>query len=161
MLTVPPFLLFYGHGGVGNEELTADDKEQDNTCQNIGVGMIQSKIGRDLTGTAIHENDQEAGEHHGQRIELGHPGYQYSGKSLSTCNGGGHSMVDAAYQKQGLPVRTEHRTKHGTDDYLFYLDTHIFCGIFAFTHNGDLISLLAVVEIYIHENRDHYRHYNT
>ena len=33
--------------------------------------MIQSKIGRDLTGTTIHENDQEAGEHHGQRIELG------------------------------------------------------------------------------------------
>ena len=62
--------------------------------------MIQSKIGRDLTGSAIHEYDQEAGEYHGQRIELGHPGYQYSGKSLSTCNRGSHSMIDASYQKQ-------------------------------------------------------------
>ena len=72
--------------------------------------MIQSKIGRDLTGTTIHENDQEAGEYHGQRIELGHPGYQYSSKSLSTCNGGGNSMVDTAYQTADLPVRTVHRT---------------------------------------------------
>ena len=62
--------------------------------------MIQSKIGRDLTGSAIHENDQEAGEYHGQRIELGHPGYQYSGKSLSTCNRGGHSMIDTSSQPQ-------------------------------------------------------------
>ena len=123
--------------------------------------MIQSKIGRDLTGTTIHENDQEAGEHHGQRIELGHPGYQYSSKSLSTCNGGGNSMVDTAYQKQTYQSAQRTGQKHSTDDYLFYLDTHIFCGIFTLTHNGDLISLLAIVEIHIHENRNHYCHYNT
>ena len=59
--------------------------------------MIQSKIGRDLAGTTIHENDQEAGEYHGQRIEFGHPGYQYRSKALSTGNGGGHGMVNATY----------------------------------------------------------------
>ena len=123
--------------------------------------MIQSEIGRDLTGTTIHENDQETGEYHGQRIELGHPGYQYSGKSLSTCNRGSHSMIDASYQKQTYQSTESTGQQHGTDNDFFYLDTHIFCGIFTLTHNGNLVSLLTVVQIYIHKYRDRYCHYNT
>ena len=84
---------------IGNEELTADDKEQDDTCQDISVGLVQTEGRGNLTGSSVQENNQEAGEGHRKGIELGHPGNHNSGEALAVGDRGRDRVVDASHAK--------------------------------------------------------------
>ena len=66
-------------------------------------------------------------------------------------------MVRAADQKQARNPADCAGEKHRAEDYLFHLNAHIPGGPLALAHNGDLIAMLAVIEINIHchsENGD-------
>ena len=116
--------------------------------------MVQTETGGNLAGTSVHKDNKEAGKYHGQRIKFGHPGNQYCGKALPSCNGGSDGVIDTSYQEQSHQTTDGSGKHHRTDDNPLYLDTHIFCGIFALTHNTDFITMLTVVEINIHKNGD-------
>lgn len=83
---------------IGNEKLASDDKKQNDSGQDVRVGMVQSEVGGNFAGSTVHKDNQETGKYHGQRIKFGHPGYQYGCKALSACNRGGDGMVNTTNQ---------------------------------------------------------------
>jgi hypothetical protein len=44
---------------VGDEKFTADDEKQNNTRQDISVGLVQSEFSGNLSGSSGQENQQE------------------------------------------------------------------------------------------------------
>ena len=62
--------------------------------------MVQAEGGGYLACAAVHKDNQEAGEYHGQRIELGHPGHQNARKALSARQCGGDGVIDATHQQK-------------------------------------------------------------
>ena len=63
-------------------------------------------------------------------------------------------MVGAADEQQSAKTAYRAGENHCADDDLVYLDADIAGGSLAFTDNGDLIAMLGVVQIEIHQNRD-------
>ena len=63
-------------------------------------------------------------------------------------------MVGAADEQQSAKTAYRAGEDHGADDDLVYLDADIAGGSLAFTDNGDLIAVLGVIQIEIHQNRD-------
>ena len=60
---------------------------------------------------------------------------------------------DAADQQQAHQAADRAGEHHGADDDPIHLDAGIAGGALALAHHGDLIAVLAVVEIDVHEHR--------
>ena len=85
---------------IGNEEFTADDKEQDDTCQNIRKGLIQSEGCKISLAPLFKNTMRKLVNAMVKGFKFCHPGNHNSRKSLTVCNGGRNCMVDSAYQKK-------------------------------------------------------------
>ena len=63
-------------------------------------------------------------------------------------------MVGAADEQQSAKTAYRAGEDHGADDDLVHLDTDVARGAFTLADNGDLIAVLGVIQIEIHQNRD-------
>ena len=72
-----------------NYEKSYFGSENDDTGKDIGIGRVQTKCRRDLSGSAVKKYDQKTGEDHGKRIETAHPAYHDCRKASSGGECGG------------------------------------------------------------------------
>ena len=63
-------------------------------------------------------------------------------------------MVGAADEQQSAKAAYRAGEDHGADDDLVHLDTDVARGAFTLADNGDLVAVLGVIQIEIHQNRD-------
>ena len=68
---------------IGYKELAADDEEKDDAREYVAEGLVQAEVGGYLAGAAVEEHQQEAGEHHEDRAELGQPGHHDGGEAAA------------------------------------------------------------------------------
>ena len=145
---------------VVDEELAADDEEQDDARQDIGEGAVQAEGRGDLAGAAAEDHQQQGHEDHDNGVELGHPGHHDGGEAPAVHDGGGHGVVGAGGQQQADQAAQGAGQGHGPDDDPVHLDAGIAGGAAAFAHHGDLIAVLAVVQIDVHQARENGHHQN-
>ena len=143
---------------VADEEFAANDEEQDNACEDIAKGVVQGVDGGNLTGPPVQEDQQEAGEDHGEGVKLGKPGHHNGGEAPVVGNGGGNGVVRAADQQKPRQTADRAGEHHGPHYDLAHLDAHIAGGALAFANHSDLIALLGAGQIEIHDNGQHQRH---
>ena len=143
-----------------DEELTADDEEQDDARQYIGEGAVQTEGRGNLACAAVEHHQQQGHEDHDNGVEFRHPGHHNGGEAAAVHDGGGHGVVGAGGQQQTDQAAQCAGQGHGPDNDPVHLDTGIAGGAAALAHHGDLIALLAVVQINVHQTRHHGYHQN-
>ena len=119
-----------------------DNEENDDTRNNVGKCLIQTKVGCDLTRTLLHEYKNERSQNHEKRVKLCKPRNHNSGKSSAADCIGSNRVVGACNKQKARNTAKCTRNNHGSDDYIFNIDTDITRGILAFTDNGNFISVL-------------------
>ena len=155
------FLLLRGMAEadpVIDKELAPDDKEQDDARQDIREGLVQPEFGGDIPGTLVQEHQQEGGQDHPDRIELGHPRDHDRRETAAAGDRCRKRMVCSAHQQQACQAAQRAGKEHGPDNDFFHLDADIAGCPHALTDDGDLISLLGIVHVDEHEHgqdRDH------
>ena len=133
-----------------DEKFTSDNKEKNNTGNNIRKCLIESEYGSNLTRSSFKENKKEGCEDHKERVKLSKPRYHNCGKSTAVRCGGCNGVVGSADKQKACNTANRTGEDHSTDNNLFNVDTNVTCGVLAFTYNGYLVALLAVLEVNVH-----------
>ena len=139
---------------VGDEEFAADDEEQDDARQDIGEGVVQAEHAGDLARAAAQNHDKKAREDHHDGVELGHPGDHDRGEAASADDGGRERMIGAGGEHQAHQAADRAGEHHRAHDDALDLDAGIARGALALADDGDLIAVLAVIEVDVHETRE-------
>ena len=139
---------------VADEKLAADDEEEDDARQDIGEGVVQAEHAGDLARAAAQNHDKKAREDHHDGVELGHPGDHDRCEAASADDGGGQRVVRTGGEQQADEAADRAGEDHRAHDDALDLDARIARGALALTDNGDLIAVLAVIEIDVHNARE-------
>ena len=138
-----------------DEKFAPDDEEQNDTGQDVRKRGIQLECGGNLPRAPLQEDDQQCRKNHGDRVELAQPRHHDCRKALSARRVCRHRMADAAHQQKARYAAERAGEHHGADDDLFDIDPDIPRGVLALAHDRDLISVLAVLQIDVEQNRQH------
>ena len=116
--------------------------------------MVQAEHAGDLARAAAQNHDKKAREDHHDGVELGHPGDHDRCEAASADDGGGQRVVRTGGEQQADEAADRAGEDHRAHDDALDLDARIARGALALTDNGDLIAVLAVIEIDVHNARE-------
>ena len=132
---------------VGDEKLTADDEENDDAAENVGKRLVEPERGRDLARAAVEEHEQEAREDHTDGVELCQPRDHDGREALAAGDGGRDRVVGAGHEQHACNAAQRAGQGHRAHIDARDADTGVACGILRVADDGDLIAVLAVVEV--------------
>ena len=152
-LLTPPSLLFLRRTDfVGDEELAADDEEQDDAGQNIGEGVVQARRrwrSRWRRGPWITSSREAEIMMKGLNLDIQ--------ETMTAVKPRPSTMVVVRVWSTPAVSMKAHQAAqragehHGADDDAIHLDAGVAGGALALAHNGDLVAVLAVLEIDVHQ----------
>ena len=139
---------------VVNKEFTSDDKEQDDTGQDVREGLVQTVDHGNFACALLQEYQQQGGEYHGDGIELCQPGYHDAQESASSGQCGGDGVVCAGNHHPAGKSAKGTGQKQRPDDNTVNLDANVVSCLLAFADNRNLITVLTVIHVNVHANGD-------
>ena len=80
-----------------DKELTAENKEQDDSCDHFRGRLIEFEFTCDLDGSVAHERKEEGYNDHDKGIELCQPRHNDGGKASSSGGTGRDRMRASGY----------------------------------------------------------------
>ena len=133
-----------------DKELASQDKEQDNTDDYLGRGLVQLKFAGDLCGAVTHEYQEERDQDHNKGVKFCQPGDDDGSEAPASCGTGGNRVRRSGYQKEAGKSADGSGESYGAHDGPFYVDSGIAGGIFTVSHHSDLVTVFCVFQVNKH-----------
>ena len=139
-----------------DEELAAQNEEQDDAGDDVAGVFVQVELRGDLPCALFHKDQEEGHKDHGKGIQLAQPRHDDGREAAPACQPGGNGVAHAAGQQIARQTADAAGNGHGADDDPLDVDTGVVGGVFAFAYHGDLIALLGVVHVQVHQHHQHH-----